>query len=238
MRLLAFNIIGYIFVVLINFLANYLPINGKRTGEISDSLPVLFTPAGYVFSIWLLIYVLLGIWVLRQIPKSRRNDPVYKVSFPWFLLTCLFNGSWILVWHYELFTLSVIVMIALLLSLIILYTKIKSVEHTWMDIAPFSIYLGWISVATITNIAFVLTNIGWNGFGLSDPVWTIIMMFVAAILAITFRIKNHDWLYPLVFVWSFIGIASKNSDLGNGIPIFAYSLAALIFIVSVYPWKR
>ena len=158
MRLLAFNIIGYIFVVLINFLANYLPINGKRTGEISDSLPVLFTPAGYVFSIWLLIYVLLGIWVLRQIPNSRRNEPVYNVSFPWFLLTCLFNGSWILVWHYELFTLSVIVMIALLLSLIILYTKIKSVEHTWLDSAPFSIYLGWISVATITNIAFVLTD--------------------------------------------------------------------------------
>lgn len=238
MRLLIFNIIGYIFVVLINFLANYLPINGKRTGEISDSLPVLFTPAGYVFSIWILIYVLLGIWVLRQIPKSRRNEPVYKVSFPWFLLTCLFNGSWILVWHYELFTLSVIVMIALLLSLIILYTKIKSIEPTWLDSAPFSIYLGWISVATITNIAIVLTDIGWNGFGLSDPVWTIIMMFVAAILAITFRIRNHDWLYPLVFVWSFIGIAVKNSDLGNGIPIFAYSLAALIFIVSIYPWKR
>lgn len=238
MRLLIFNIIGYIFVVLINFLANYLPINGKRTGEISDSLPVLFTPAGYVFSIWILIYVLLGIWVLRQIPKSRRNEPVYKVSFHWFLLTCLFNGSWILVWHYELFTLSVIVMIALLLSLIILYTKIKSIEPTWLDSAPFSIYLGWISVATITNIAIVLTDIGWNGFGLSDPVWTIIMMFVAAILAITFRIRNHDWLYPLVFVWSFIGIAVKNSDLGNGIPIFAYSLAALIFIVSIYPWKR
>ena len=238
MRLLIFNIIGYIFVVLINFLANYLPINGKRTGEISDSLPVLFTPAGYVFSIWIVIYILLGIWVLREIPKSRRDEPIYKVSTPWFLLTCLFNGSWIFVWHYELFTLSVLVMIALLLSLIILYTKIKSVEHTWLDIAPFSIYLGWISVATITNIAFVLTDISWNGFGLSDEVWTIIMMFVAAILAITFRIKNHDWLYPLVFVWSFIGIAIKNSDLGNGIPIFAYSLAGLIFIISIYPWKR
>ena len=232
------NLLGYLLVIIINFLANYLPINGQQTGEISDKLDVLFTPAGYVFSIWGLIYILTGIWVLAQIPKSRRNSPVYKAAFPWFLISCLLNSAWIFAWHYEYFPLSVLIIAALLITLIVLYERIKAVPHSWWELAPFSIYLGWISVAAIANISFTLKDAGWNGFGLSDTVWTIIMLAVAALLAIVFKFRNRDWLYPLVFVWAFIGIGVRNAEDYSTVSYIAYGLAAVIFIAAIIPQKK
>jgi len=167
------NLIFYLFVVMMNFLANFLPLNGQTSGEISDKLDVLFTPAGYVFSIWGLIYFLLAIWVFRQFLSKYQNSPAYKVSFPWFALSCVLNGAWLLAWHYEHFLLSIFIIIALLVTLMVIYTSIKKVEHTTFDLFPFSVYTGWVSVATIANISYYLTYIKWDGFGVSELTWTI-----------------------------------------------------------------
>lgn len=225
------NLIATILVVAVNALANILPINGQTTGEISNKLEVLFTPAGYVFGIWGFIYFLLFIWSFMQVPASRRDLPIYQKATPLYLLSSALNISWILLWHYEFFLLTVIVMPGLLLTLIALYHTIKKEQPSFWEIMPFSVYLGWISVATIANISYYLKYIGWDGFGLSDVTWTIIMLVVAAILAIAFLRKNEDPVYPLVFVWALIGIGVKNAENDHSVSYLAYSIAAVILIV-------
>jgi translocator protein len=224
------NLIATVLVVLVNALANILPINGQTTGEISNRLDVLFTPAGYVFGIWGLIYFLLFIWTIRQFPASRRNLPIYEKATPLYLLSSALNTTWILLWHYEFFMLTVFVMIGLLLTLIRLYHVIKNEDHSVWDLLPFSVYLGWISVATIANISYYLKDIGWNGFGLSDVAWTLILLAVATLLAIYFHHKNEDRIYPLVFVWAFIGIGVKNAASHPAVSITSYVLSAIILV--------
>ncbi|MBT2680480.1 tryptophan-rich sensory protein [Bacillus sp. ISL-35] len=228
------NLIATLLVVAVNAFANILPINGQTTGEISNRLDVLFTPAGYVFGIWGLIYVLLFIWTIRQFPASRRNLPVYQKSTPLYVLSSVLNIAWILLWHYEFFLLTVFVMIGLLLTLIRLYQLIRNEDHSFWDLLPFSVYLGWISVATIANISYYLKYIDWNGFGLSDVVWTLIMLVIATLLAIYFQYKNEDRIYPLVFIWAFIGIGVKNAADHPVISTTSYVLSAIILMTILF----
>lgn len=232
------NLIATVLVVLVNALANILPINGQTTGEISDKLDVLFTPAGYVFGIWGLIYILLFIWTIRQFPASRRDLPVYEKATPLYLLSSALNIAWILLWHYEFFLLTVFVMIGLLLTLIRLYHVIKNEKHSVWDLLPFSVYLGWISVATIANISYYLKDIGWNGFGLSDVAWTLIMLVVATTLAIYFQHKHDDRIYPLVFIWAFIGIGVKNAASYPTVSTTSYVLSGVILVVIIFSLYR
>ncbi|MBX0359482.1 TspO/MBR family protein [Halobacillus sp. Nhm2S1] len=228
------NLFAFLLVVIVNALANILPLNGQTTGEISNKLNVLFTPAGYVFSIWGLIYILLGIWVLRQFPKSRRDLPIYQETSGLFVLSCLLNSFWIFMWHYEFFGLSVLVMIGLLLTLIRLYQTLQKNEASFFDRLPFSVYLGWISVATIANISYYLTYIGWDGFGISASVWTVLLMVIGTLLAVFFMKSQDDWVYPLVFVWAFIGIGVKNQ--GSDVPLVvnsAFILAGLLLVITI-----
>lgn len=229
------NLAAFLLVVIVNGLANALPLNGQTTGEISNRLDVLFTPAGYVFSIWGLIYLLLGIWVLSMFPESRRNLPVYQNTSGLFVLSSLLNSLWIFMWHYEFFGLSVLVMLLLLLTLIRLYLKLQEAGASFWERLPFSVYLGWISVATIANISYFLTYIGWDGFGISASAWTILLLIVGFLLALVFMTSQNDWIYPLVFVWAFIGIAVKNEGAGvPGVVYTAYILAGLLLVLTVF----
>ncbi|KQU63849.1 hypothetical protein ASG66_00830 [Bacillus sp. Leaf406] len=228
------NILAFTLVIVMNTLAVTLPLNNQSTGEISDRLDIMLTPAGYVFSIWSLIYLLLGIWVLRQIPKARRDLPLYTRTSGWFILNCLFNSLWIVMWHYNYFGISVLVMAGILLTLIALYKRVKSTDPSLLDQAPFSIYLGWISVAAIVNVTYYLTEIGFDGFGIPDIVWASLGLAAATILAFWFRTKENDFLYPLVIVWAFIGIGVKNMDEHSGFAYAAYALAAIIFLFDVF----
>lgn len=217
-------------VITVNALANILPINGQTTGEISNRLNVLFTPAGYVFSIWGLIYILLGLWVLKGAFKSQRKREVYKSTSFMFLISCLLNITWILLWHYEFFPVSVAVIVGLLISIIIIYAKIKQTTHSFFDILPFSVYMGWVSVATVANTAYTVNEAGWDGLGISSPVWTIALLLIAAALALGIRYKERDWIYPLVFIWAFIGIGVQNEGQESAVVFTAYVLSVVIFI--------
>ncbi len=222
------NLISLALVIIVNTFANILPLNGQSTGEISNRLPVLFTPAGYVFSIWGVIYLLLAIWVFRMLPKDRGNSPLYQTTSILFVMSCVLNILWIFLWHYEFFAWTVVVMIALLLSLIAIYIQIKETDYSLFDLLPFSVYLGWISVATIANISYVLTYYQWNGLGLSNVAWTILMMIVATCLALGFIFRENDWAYPLVIAWALIGIGIKNTGNYPAVEYFSYALSFVI----------
>ena len=168
------NILGYIGVVVVNILANALPLGGNTTGELSDAYPNLFVPAGYVFSIWGVIYLLLLAFTVYQAFPSRRGEEFqHKIGY-FFVISCVLNISWIFLWHYEHVIPSVVLMFALLISLIMIYLRLdigrgspSKGERLWIHL-PFSVYLGWITVAPIANVVAALVSINWNGFGFGD----------------------------------------------------------------------
>lgn len=203
--------IAFLAIIAINALANILLINGQTTGEISNRLPVLFTPAGYVFSIWSVIYILLAIWIagfwIRY--KKEKELPSRAISL-YFILSAAANITWLFLWHYEYFAWSIAAMLLYLGSLILLYLQYGNNERKFTERLPISVNMGWISVATITNISYVLTYYNWGGWGLSNELWAVIMLTVATALALHVRFHHSDIPFTLVFVWAFIGIAVKH----------------------------
>ncbi len=211
-------LIALLGMIAVNFLANALPINSQTTAEISDRFEVFFVPAGYVFSIWGLIYLgLLGYAVYQMLPSQATSPALRKIG-SLFILSSTANIAWIFFWHYEFFTLTVLVMLVLLGVLISIYLRLNigrsQVTRTmlWLVHVPFSIYLGWITVATIANITSLLHYLGWSGWGISPELWTLIMLGVAVIIGAVNSLTRGDVAFAAVLVWAFIGIAIKHDD--------------------------
>jgi hypothetical protein len=215
------NIMAFLGTVTVNTLANSVKIGGRMTGEISDSIPNLFVPAGITFAVWGVIYLLLLAFTVWQARLLFRADEslarrVNAVG-PWFIITSVFNMAWIFTWHFLLIGLSLVVMLALFTSLIVLYLRLNAVGGRPSFVeglclrAPFSVYLGWISVATIANVTAVLVTAGWDGFGLPQAFWTVTVIVAAAAVALAGMIIRKDFMFGLVFVWAFLGIWLKRS---------------------------
>ncbi|TWT13457.1 DUF3810 domain-containing protein [Planomicrobium sp. CPCC 101079] len=202
--------LAFLGIVIFNALANSLPINGQTTGEISNRVPVLITPAGYVFSIWGLIYILFAVWIIGWWIRLKKGEvPSTKITL-FFTLSAVFNMAWLYLWHYEFFGWSIATIIAYLLALAGLYLQYQNTERKVTERMPISINLGWVIVATIVNINYVLTYYNWSGWGLSDALWTVIMLTIATAIALHIRFHHYDIPLALVFIWAFIGIAVKN----------------------------
>ncbi len=212
------TILVTLLTITLNALANTLPFNGQGTGEISDRFSILFVPAGYVFSIWGLIYIGLIMFTVFQALNSQRENSLIDKIAPAYWIANIANAVWLFLWHWEYFPMTLMAMLTILGSLIALYLQFGktksplSSSEVWLVKVPFSIYLGWISVATIANFSQVLFFAGWNGFGLSPVIWTVIMLAVAALLGILMLLREKDYAYAAVLVWAFIGIASKQAN--------------------------
>lgn len=210
----------YVAMVTVNFLANALPINNRTTGDISDAYFNLFAPAGITFSIWGLIYLLLGIYVVYQFTRSgQKQEKIFEKINLLFIITSIANISWILAWHYDYILFSVLLMLILLVSLIMIADilrreKLKLKEKLFISL-PFSVYFGWITVATIANITVLLVSLGWNGFGLADFIWTSIILLIGALIGILRMCKDKNMTYGLVLIWAYFGIFFKHLS-GSG----------------------
>jgi hypothetical protein len=208
-------ILATVGVITVNGLANALPLNGLNTGEIADFFDIYFQPAGYVFSIWGLIYLGLIAYSIYQALPAQHNNPRLARIAPWYLLSSLANAAWIFLWHYTFFPLTLLVMLVLLGSLIAVYLGLRSgyepisAGERWMVWLPFSIYLGWVSVATIANASAVFDYWGWQGAPLTPEVWTVIMLMVGALLGLIMVVREGETAFPLVLVWAFSGIAVR-----------------------------
>ncbi|MFX1449804.1 MAG: hypothetical protein ACFFCM_03105 [Promethearchaeota archaeon] len=213
------NIITYFLTILVNFLANLIPIGGRNTGQVSDSYPDLFAPAGITFSIWGVIYVLLAFFVFytsRDVFKEQEDDIPYveQISF-YYMISNILNITWLISWHYNIIPLSFVIMIGILLTLIKIYLNLNigleeiSTKEKILVHVPFSVYLGWISIATIANTTALLVAMGWDGFGISESIWTIIVLIVAIILTLLMQYIRKDIAFSLVVIWASIGIIIK-----------------------------
>lgn len=213
------NIAAFLGMILVNALANILPINGITTGEVSDSYPDLFAPAGFTFSIWLVIYLLLGAFVAYQAKgllsgRDVRESILEKVGV-YFAASSLFNMAWIFAWHYQRIGWSLVLMILIFASLALVYVRLgrdkekAPLKEITFVYTPFGVYFGWITVATIANVTAFLVSLGWQGWGLPETFWTVLVILVGALVATLHTLKWKDAPYLLVFVWAFIGIAAK-----------------------------
>lgn len=237
-------VISYLAMILVNALANILPINGLNTGEVSDSFPNLFAPAGITFAIWGVIYFLLGAYTLYQLglfqkEKSQSQEELFNYVGTLFVISSIANTIWIFAWHYKIIGVSLALMVAILVCLILINQKTKKANLTtsqkFFIRLPFSVYFGWISVATIANVTTWLVDLGWSGFGVSEVVWTIIILLVGIAIGILTVFSNTDIAYGLIFVWAYAGITLKHTspDMFNfQYPLVVYtSMASIVFML-------
>jgi len=237
----AANVVGFSATLVVNILANALPINGRTTAELSDAYPNLFTPAGYVFSIWGIIYALLLVFTVYQALPSRRGEAFLQRIGLYFLLGSAANVAWIFLWHYEHVLVSVLAMFALLLSLILAYLRLgvgggeaSKGERIYVHL-PFSVYLGWITVAPIANVAAALVSVGWGGLGIGEVAWTVLMIAVAVVVAGLMILRRGDTAYSLVIVWALGGIMLKQMGVQG---IVLASGAGILAIVAMLVAKK
>lgn len=231
------TIAALVLTLIVNWAANALPLNGVTTAQISDSIPSYFTPAGYVFAIWGLIYLGLIAFTIYQALPSQRENPRFRAIGWGFVFSCLANSAWIFAWHYGYFTLSILLMGALLLFLLGIYERLgtgrtpaPSRQEFWFARAPFSLYLGWITVAAIANGASALFTARWDGFGIGYTGWTFIMLAIAVLLGLLVAWLTRDRIYIGVLLWAFIGIAMKQASGEPSVATAAWIAAAVTAI--------
>ena len=229
------NLSGFLIMIAINSLTNTLPINEITTGEVSALYPNLFVPAGITFGIWGLIYLCLGVTVIYQLLHTIRSGGSSVISQigPFFFISCLANTGWIFAWHHQKLFVSLITMLVLLGCLIAIYLRLGIGLSTvfrmqkYLVHVPFSIYLGWITIATIANITVLLVDNNWNGFGLSDVFWTIAVITTGVLISMIVLIQRRDTFFNLVIFWALLGIVVERVN-ATGEPVQSLVVAAVI----------
>jgi hypothetical protein len=237
------NGIAFVSVVFINYLSNTGVMNGRTIGSLSDSIRSLFTPSGYAFSIWGLIYLFLLGFVIYQgrslFVKVKNDDFVEKIGF-WFIISCIANSAWVFFWVYEYTGISCICIFLLLFSIlkIILNNKmqleaIKTSRLLFLNL-PFVIYGGWVTVASVANVSSYLVKINWNGFGISTEIWTIIMIIIATFINLIVLFKRKMYAFALVGAWALTAIGVANKENYSTIAITAFATAGILIITTLF----
>lgn len=234
------NVVALAVTIGVNWAANALPINGVTTGEVSDNIPSYFTPAGYVFAIWGLIYLGLALFVIYQALPSQRENARFRAVGWAFALSCLANSAWIVAWHYGYLPLSVLIISTMLLLVLRVYGQLgigqfpaPNRTEFWLARVPFSLYLGWLSVATIANISSLLYSAGWDGFGIGYTGWAFVMLGVAVVLGAGVAWLTRDRIYIGVLLWAFIGIAIKQGEVSPEVGMAAWIAAGVTAVALV-----
>lgn len=248
-------LLAFLAMLTVNALSSILPINGVTPKEVSDRYPNLFVPAPLTFSIWGVIYLLVLGYVLYQFGLFRKKGAakgsgLLQQTGLLFILSCVFNLSWVIAWHYGQLLLSFVIIALLLLSLIAIRLSIAKREPLpnaarWLVRLPFSVYFGWVSVATVAGATALLVGSGFSGFGIAEPAWAIAIILIAAAIGIIASLRLKDIPYLLVFVWAYANILSNHlSSSGFGgahpgvIATLAVCLAAFVAVVVLLLLKR
>lgn len=230
------TIVTYVATVAVNAAAVAIPLGGMTTGEISDMFPVPIVPASYVFSIWSAIYLLLLAFTVYQSSPGRRTDATLRRLGYLPALTGVLNAAWVLLWQYQVFVLTVPVMVALLATLIVIWLRIRepragtSALQGWLVALPFSVYLGWITVATIANVTQQLWNLGFRGEAVASSIWAVGILAVGLLITTVMLLRGRDVAYGAVIVWAYAGIAVKQSDV-DLVPAFA--IAGAVYVLAL-----
>ncbi|MEP2937600.1 MAG: tryptophan-rich sensory protein [Gilvibacter sp.] len=242
------NAIAFIIVVYINYLSNTGAINGQTIGGVSDAYTTLFTPAGYAFAIWGLIYLLLLGFVIYGLAKAfganTKNEFLQAIG-PWFIISCAANIAWIYCWLYDLTAASLGCMFLILISLLVIVVKnrmelwdapFKVILFLWW---PFVIYSGWITVASVANVSTYLQKIEWSGWGLSATTWTIVMIVIAGLINLMVTWKRNMREFAAVGAWALIAIQVANKDSNTPVANTALAIATILIVsIAIHAFKN
>lgn len=237
------TLIAILATLLVNALSNFFPIAGLNIGEVANTIlaGVQITPANYAFAIWGLIYIGLIAYGVYQLGPAQRQDSTIQQVDRLLIVACMAQIAWVYLFTLQLFWPSVVAMGVILLSLIGAYLRLGigqgrvSRDRQWFAHAPFSIYLGWISVASIVNVASALYSSGWNGWGLEATSWTVGMLIVGAIIGAIVAVQRADIAFTSVFIWAFVAIALR--QVANS-AIAATALGGAIAMAALLLWSR
>lgn len=238
------NVCAFLLMIAVNAAANLVPIGGNTTGEVSAAYPTLFAPAAGTFAIWGVIYVLMAVFVLFQLfPQfsDARGATLRDKVGPLFVVGCLANIGWIFAWHFRLIALSMVFMVALLVSLVIVNARLSLGETGALigkvSVFGFQVYLGWIVAATIANASVLLVQLEWDGFGVSPEIWTIVVLIAGLIVGVLLTLVGNAPFATMGVAWAYVGILARYL-MGNGsattYPLIIVTLiASLLVMLSV-----
>jgi hypothetical protein len=229
---------AYLFMLAANVLANVQKLGGVTTAQRAQAYPNLFTPAPYTFAIWGLIYLLLGVFLFRQTsrkkkPGSSRRERYVKLALLGVALSCLLNAAWIYAWHMDSVSLSMLIMLLLLLCLLLVARLLREADvsrgEAFFVRVPVSVYLGWITAATLANAAALLVSLRWDGFGLPEEIWTAAALLLGLAAAVFYVVRYRDAAYGLAVLWAYGGIlyqyiSASGYDFAH--PLVVYTAAA------------
>jgi cell division protein FtsW (lipid II flippase) len=237
-------LLTYLAMIATNVLANALPLNGRRTGDVSDAYPSLFTPAGVTFSVWGVIYLLLGAHVLYQLglfrdgPDTAEQTALLNRVGMLFAVSSLANTAWVFAWHYDHIPLSAVLIVVILVCLALISTTLRranlSGRRRWFIGVPFSVYFGWTTVAVVANITVLLVSLKWDGFGLAESTWAVIIVGVAMAIGTVTMVRNRDAAYGLVLIWAFVGILIRQTSADGFAGRYPAIIAAVIASLVIY----
>lgn len=213
-------VLMFLVMILANAVVNIFRLNGTTTGDVSNSYPNLFAPIGLTFAIWGIIYLLLGLYSVRQFgiwrgKQSARTDKLITTLTPLYIATSVINTIWVFAWQYKIIWLSLILIVCLLVVLAKINTildvdEVERGKNYWLIKLPFSVYFGWVTVATIANVTVWLVSIHWSQWGLSEEFWTITVMTIGALIGVVNALRLRSAAYILVFAWAYLGILLKH----------------------------
>ncbi len=242
------NILFFLIMITVNFLSIYLPLNGRSTKEISDIYHTPFTPAGFTFSIWGIIYLLLLGFVIYQahgLFKQDNTRPIVKTVGPYFIFSSLANSLWIFAWHYDYIPLAMVIMFILLSTLIIIYLKVNNlkINNFWtkiLSVIPFSVYLGWVTIATLANLSSLLIYFNDNWSSQFLTIWAVLMIITGLLITILMVKKRNDIYFAAVAVWANYGILSAriNESQSNQPVIITTGATILLIIITIILFYR
>lgn len=235
-----FNLLSVLLVIAVNYVSQSLRLNNTTIGEMSEKYDTLFTPADYAFAIWGLIFLGLLAYAIFQVKRaffSEKESPFIVQTGYWFVLANVLNAAWVFAFIYDHTGVSVLIMLSILFSLIkiILNTNMERWDAPIEILAlvwwPICLYSGWIAVATIANISAYLTKIGWDGFGLSDELWTIVMIAIATLLNIVMVWKRNMREFAAVGIWALIAIFVRHQNAIDSLAYMALICSIVLFVV-------
>lgn len=242
------NLLSVLLVIAVNYISQAIRINETTIGEVSNKYFNLFTPAGYAFAIWGLIFLALlayGIFQVRRAFFSDKQSDFIEQTGYWFLLANLLNCTWVFAFAYEYTGLSVIIMLGILISLIkiILNTNMERWDAPIATIAfvwwPICLYSGWIAVATIANISAYLSKLGWEGGFLSESAWTIVMILVATVLNLIIIKTRNMREFAAVGIWALVAIYIRHKDEMETIAYTALAGSVILFLaIAVHGYQN
>ncbi|MFF2752450.1 tryptophan-rich sensory protein [Psychrobacillus sp. NPDC058041] len=228
-RISILNLFFFIVMLVINYYQR------SSVGYIANEQIPLIQPANYAFSIWLLIYFLLFIWIVKGFFVRGKKGSVYRENQLLIPINFILNGAWILAFAQQRILMSTIIIFLLLISLIRIYNKIKrNANKALFDLIPFSIYLGWVSIASIVNVfTFFVRNNVITFLGIDELGWTVVMLLFASLLTVVFILINRDILYPTVIIWSYIAIYINNQEVAINKIIMSNIILISIFVLFI-----